>query len=1273
MHNTKGLLRDIPMNGKSASQTPQTPETFKIEITYEPEFTNLIERVRNKYGEELLSLSGIGKSELDRSKFADKFFKTAVTADASIDPNSNLSDHSTISYSFESGKSFNKLNSLYLLWKSISKSDGIEEADAIIEKVLRGDLYIHDLHGVEAGKPYCVAGDTPVLTECGYMSIKDIYEDFEKGVKHSAVINDNFALDPIVQVHKKEDATLVQLRAKCGYNVNLTPDHKVLTCNSKKEDIKFKQADQIVKGDRVMLSFPEPAMHGDYKFINGIKLDENLAEMLAYFYSFGGFGKVRMDESTVYFNKYTQFMEDRIIGHVKRLLEELGEDPERTMKQDTRKKNYNMWFIDSDPFADFLRSAGVIEEKRRANNGLFIHDALMHSPMSVIRAFLRYLIGSIAKLYDEKPLTNFVNCVMYSCWSNDRFATQVGLLMLIAGTPANIFHNATGSLVKLPRDLARNFLEKVGLPDFDRVYHKELFDWADIPCTNYYAMRSIVEHDGVKYVTLPVRSVTQLEGKHTVYDIGTENSHMFLANGLVVHNCFNYSTYDVMAEGLPMVNKIKCVPPKHLFAFKSQVEQFTILASNSTLGATGLADMFITMSYYVKNILQTLKDDGFSFKSEEDVWAYVKSTITSMIYSLNQPMRASQCVNMSTKILTNHGFRLPEEIQPLDMAAVAREGTDELSWEPIRKINITKAPTEMQTWENTSTGANLTVTPAHRMYFRPDKTSPYGFVQSQDVYNTQGTELDSLTAPRNTAVKDVMSEVSLNEVIDSISGNGLTEKTFPLLAGLSENQAAYILSKFLNDDDMSIPAKDLMQAETLLFVSVMANQPFAILQDTDENSNNPYVLIRTKGTQDKKTISLIPSGIKPPETDTVWCPTVDSGNFVALENGNLFVTGNSPFTNVSLYDKYFLESLCEDIIFPDGSSPDSEIVNKIQEVYIDVMNEELDRTPITFPVTTACFSKDPETGELLDQDFVDFIAEKNLKYGFINMYCGESSTLSSCCRLRSSTKNKEFFNSFGAGQTKIGSLGVVTINLPRLGYLHRNDEDTTAFEEDLLELVKTTAKINNAKREIIQDRIDQGVQPLYSLGFMDIHRQYNTTGATGLYECMKFLGKDISSEEGIKYAQELMEKINKTIDEMQDFYKAPSNIEQVPAENCSITLCRKDKLLGYSDMDLEMYSNQFLPLTEPYDIIDRVIVQGQLDKHFSGGSVLHLNLEERIEDKEVLKDFINFCAKQGVVYFAINYCLNECEHGHISVGNTDTCPHCNAPIETKYTRVVGSV
>lgn len=486
--------------------------------------------------------------------------------------------------------------------------------------------------------------------------------------------------------------------------------------------------------------------------------------------------------------------------------------------------------------------------------------------------------------------------------------------------------------------------------------------------------------------------------------------------------CFNYSTYDIATQGLPMISKIISKPPKYLLAFKSQVEQFLGVASNSTLGATGLADLLIVMAWYVDEIKATLSDAHVKFDNHEDVYKYVRELLTSLIYTLNQP----------------------------------------------------------------------------------------------------------------------------------------------------------------------------------------------------------------------------------------------------LYRGN-----QSPFTNVSIFDIYFLKELLPKYEI-DGRIPKLQTIHELQVMFLSIMNTELDRTPITFPVVTACFSKD-EDGYIKDENFLNYISKANEKYGFINIYCGKSSTLSSCCRLRSDTQS-EYFNSFGAGSTKIGSLGVVTLNLPRLAAQCDKDraDSTDVFYDRVCGFTEMASKINQAKRMIIQKRIDAGAMPLYTMGHMDIKRQYSTVGITGIYEAATILGYDMLTEEGQEFVEGLLSVVHLQNDYSQKEYGYPHNVEQVPAENSSVKLAAKDTLLGYNPNGYSLYSNQFLPLTADANLIDRITIQGRFDGLFSGGAICHLNLAEKV-DADTIENLIKYAASKGVIYFAINYALNRCEQGHMSVGmnTTGKCPICDSPITDTFTRVVG--
>ena len=487
--------------------------------------------------------------------------------------------------------------------------------------------------------------------------------------------------------------------------------------------------------------------------------------------------------------------------------------------------------------------------------------------------------------------------------------------------------------------------------------------------------------------------------------------------------CFNYSTYDIALEGLNMGGRLTIDPPKSLNAFLRQVEQFTVYAANSTLGATGLADLLIVVSRYVDDILTTGYDHHVKIGKAPRVWTYVKESLTSLIYTLNWEFRGNQ----------------------------------------------------------------------------------------------------------------------------------------------------------------------------------------------------------------------------------------------------------SPFTNVSVYDRLFLEQLVPSYLIG-GTAPDIETVEKVQDLFLDAYNETLARTPITFPVVTACFSagqgSDGGGRTIQDKAFLKKIARHNLKYGFINIYCGESSTLSSCCRLRSSISDLGYSNTFGAGSTKIGSLGVVTLNLPRLA---RTAEGSfPAFLGLLRQSTGTASRINHAKRTFIKDRIERGSLPLYTLGFMDLSRQYSTCGFTGLHEAMSILGFDMLTEEGLQAAEDTLTVINETNAKLSKLLGTPHNMEQVPAESSAVKLAKKDALLGLNPEGIPLYSNQLLPLWEEgADLLDRIRVQGRLDGHCTGGAICHLNVATAITDPAVMEALIHHAAESGAVYFAVNYQINRCAQGHMTVGRDDACPVCGAPVIDTFTRVVG--
>lgn len=384
-----------------------------------------------------------------------------------------------------------------------------------------------------------------------------------------------------------------------------------------------------------------------------------------------------------------------------------------------------------------------------------------------------------------------------------------------------------------------------------------------------------------------------------------------------------------------------------------------------------------------------------------------------------------------------------------------------------------------------------------------------------------------------------------------------------------------------------------------------------------------------------------------------------------------FRGNQSPFTNVSVYDTPFLAKMCADYAL-DGVNADVKVVYDMQLWFLECMNEELRRSPLTFPVTTACFATD-EKNKILDEGFKHVIANANLEFGFINLYMGKTSTLSSCCRLRSDTDNP-YFNSFGAGSTKIGSLGVVTLNLPRLSEkaarMANEAFNPQVFLHDMLvEKVCHIALINEAKRRIIKKRIELGAMPLYTLGHMDLKKQYSTVGFNGLNEAIENLGMTMLSEEGQSVAEAILNTINETNAYYEKTFATPHNMEQTPSESSAVKLAKKDRMLGFNTK-YHLYSNQFIPLTVPANMLTRLELQGKFDKLCSGGAICHINIGERITNPDRMAELMDFAAEQGVVYWAVNYAIKRCINNHVWIDG-DNCPLCGKSVKEVTTRVVG--
>jgi anaerobic ribonucleoside-triphosphate reductase len=400
----------------------------------------------------------------------------------------------------------------------------------------------------------------------------------------------------------------------------------------------------------------------------------------------------------------------------------------------------------------------------------------------------------------------------------------------------------------------------------------------------------------------------------------------------------------------------------------------------------------------------------------------------------------------------------------------------------------------------------------------------------------------------------------------------------------------------------------------------------------------------------------------------VWCPTTKAGIVMFRENGRVYFSGNSPFSNLSIHDDEWLKSTFSGHVNPDYSGPNFDNLKKVQRLFVDEMLRNLKDNPFTFPVMTACMLYDKETREFKDKDFADWIADVSKDTGLFNFYIGsDTAMLSSCCRLRSNLKEAvEYTNSFGVGGVGVGSHRVVTINLPQIAYL---TQDWDAFQKLLVHRVELAQDILDLHRATLKKLIADGYQPLYRYKFMFLERQFSTVGFIGLYEALELQGLDITTKAGAARADEILKIINDMNDKRRQQTGFIYNMEQVPGESAAVNLAAKDRL-QFENSKYEMYSNQYIPLTKEVGMHDRIAAQGRYDSLVSGGAILHLNLDEAITKTQLLK-LLRYSAAKGVIYFAVNLALSRCKScGKTFTGRLEVSP-CHAAQMDCFLRIVG--
>lgn len=401
---------------------------------------------------------------------------------------------------------------------------------------------------------------------------------------------------------------------------------------------------------------------------------------------------------------------------------------------------------------------------------------------------------------------------------------------------------------------------------------------------------------------------------------------------------------------------------------------------------------------------------------------------------------------------------------------------------------------------------------------------------------------------------------------------------------------------------------------------------------------------------------------------------------------------NSPFSNISYYDKTYFHALFDEFFYPDGTQPEWEAIDTLQRIFMELHRELRLIKPLTFPVTTMAMVHDGT--DVIDKEYKELCAEEWAKGGSFFCYLSDNpSSLASCCRVLNEIQDNTFSSINGLQGIMTGSCNVITLNLNRIvqeyfgPYKHDevvrkelwkdkvNHEQFVVFLKSILERVY---KYHIAYKTILYELEDKGMFADSNAGYIYLKKLYSTIGLIGYCEAAQYLGMKINNNEEYKDFLKLIfgtvkeqNKIHSIHDKKRPFL---FNSEAIPGENLAVKLYEWDKKDGYYvPQDQNLYSSYFfLQWDKDIPVLDKLRLHGKyINSACDGGQACHIHLNEHLS-KEQYSKIIDFCIKEGVNYFTFNIPVSECKDcGHVVNAPIKTCPKCGSTKIDWWVRIIG--
>ncbi len=505
------------------------------------------------------------------------------------------------------------------------------------------------------------------------------------------------------------------------------------------------------------------------------------------------------------------------------------------------------------------------------------------------------------------------------------------------------------------------------------------------------------------------------------------------------------------------------------------------------------------------------------------------------------------------------------------------------------------------------------------------------------------------------------------------------------LLNMSKRQSRLFLETYIKAEgfeDVKIATADKGILDSLQSIACNAGWGSTILTRKPTIGNKPIFVLRIikhKDTYIQEIKKINYKGI-------IWCPNTDNETVIARRNGKVFITGNTPFTNITMDLKVPSYMKEEPVVC--GGKPQKETYGDFQEE-IDLLNRAFAECMIegdasgrvfTFPIPTYNITKDFDWDNPNHQGIWEMTAKYGIPYfsNFINSDMNPEDARSMCCRLRLDQKElrKRGGGLFGSNPLT-GSIGVVTINMPRLGFTSVDEDDLLVKLGYLMEQAKESLEI---KRKTLEKFTEIGLYPYSKFYLRAVKMRFGeywknhfaTIGLLGMNEAIiNFMpGEDITTAKGKEFATRILEFMRTKLEEFQEETGNIYNLEATPGEGTTCRFARLDKqrfgriVVANEDASKQgakpYYTNSTqLPVGHTEDLFEALELQDPLQTKYTGGTVFHGFIGEKI-NKDSVKVMVKKIAESfHMPYFTITPTFSICPiHGYLA-GEHEYCPKCD--------------